>query len=60
MQSPDNIELLDAVYFAAIQRRAVKALRESAHSVRYARMEIEVTLEFSTVETVSKRSGDEA
>ena len=41
MQAPDNIALLDAVYFAAIQRRAVKALRESARSVRYARGEFE-------------------
>ena len=41
MQSSENIELLDAVYFAAIQRRAVKALRESAGSVRYARGEFE-------------------
>jgi hypothetical protein len=41
MQPPDNIELLDAVYFAAIQQRAVKALEKASHSVRYARREFE-------------------
>lgn len=41
MQSTDNIELLDAVYFAAIQQRAVRVLQEAARSVRYARREFE-------------------
>jgi hypothetical protein len=41
MQPPDNIELLDAVYFAAIQQRAVKVLEKAARSVRYARSEFE-------------------
>lgn len=41
MQPPDNIELLDAVYFDTIRRRAVKALQKSACSIRYAREEFE-------------------
>lgn len=41
MQSIENIELLDAVYFAAIQRSAVRVLQQAAHSVRYARREFE-------------------
>jgi len=41
MQSTENIELLDAVYFAAIQQRPVSVLQEAARSVRYARREFE-------------------
>jgi hypothetical protein len=41
MQSTENIELLDAVYFAAIQQRAVSVLQEAARSVCYARREFE-------------------
>lgn len=41
MQSPENIELLDAVYFAAIQQRVVKELQQAAFSIRYALREFE-------------------